>query len=147
MPQVQAVFLYNFAQFVKWPTKAFADANTPLTIGVLGNNTLGGALDATVRGETAGGRRLAVKYARRADDLQACHILFICRSEAGRLRGVLDAFRGIPTLTVSDIPRFCEQGGMINFLLDSGRVRFAINTQPANRAGLQISSKLLRLAY
>lgn len=147
MPQVQSVFLFNFAQFVKWPATAFAGPEAPLTIGVLGANTLGGALDATIRGESAGGRRLAVKYARRTEDLKACHIVFICRSEAGRLRAVLDAFRGVPALTVSDIPRFCEQGGMIHFLLDGGRVRFSINTRPAKGAGLQISSKLLRLAY
>lgn len=144
--QVQAVFLFNFAQFVKWPPSAFSDANTPLTIGVLGTNSLGGALEEAIRGETVGGRRLAVKYSSRADEVKNCHIVFICRSEAGRVRRILDTLRGLPVLTVSDIPRFCEQGGMINFLVEGGRVKFSINTLPLRKADLQVSSKLLRLA-
>jgi hypothetical protein len=145
--QVQAVLMFNFAQFVKWPASAFADGGAPLVIGVLGSNPFNGALEDAVRGESVGGRRLSVKYARRAEDLKGCQMLFISQSEAARIHSILDAFRGSAVLTVSDIPRFCEQGGMINFILESGRVKFAINTRPARSAGLQISSKLLRLAY
>lgn len=147
VPQVQAVFLFNFAQFVKWPPKVFADAGTPITIGVLGSNPFNGALDKAVKGENIGGRRLTVKYARQPEDLKNCHIVFISNSESGRVAALLDSYRGTSVLTVSDIPRFCEQGGMINFVLESGRVKFAINPRPAKSAGLQISSKLLRLAY
>ena len=144
--QVQAVFLFNFAQFVKWPPKAFPESAAPLTIGVLGTNPFGGAVEKTVRGETVDGRRMAVKYSRRAEDLKGCQIVFISQSESARLGAILGAFHGTSVLTVSDIPRFCEQGGMINFILESGNVRFAINTRSAKNAGLQISPKLLRLA-
>ena len=144
--QVQSVFLFNFAQFVKWPARAFPDSTSPLTIGVLGANPFGGTLESTIRGETVDGRRIAVKYARRAEDLRNCQIVFISQSEAGRVGAVLGAFQNTSVLTVSDIPRFCEQGGMINFILEGGQVKFAINTRPAKTAGLQISSKLLRLA-
>jgi hypothetical protein len=144
--QVQAVFLFNFAQFVKWPAKAFPEAGSPLTIGVLGTNPFGAALEKTVRGETVNGRRMAVKFSRRAEDLKSCQIVFISQSETARLGSILGSLQGTATLTVSDIPRFCEQGGMINFVLEGGQVKFAINTRPAKSAGLQISPKLLRLA-
>ena len=146
VPQVQAVFLFNFAQFVKWPAKAFPEATSPLTIGVLGANPFGGALDNTVRGETVAGRRMAVKYSRRAEDLKGCQIVFVGKSEAGRLGSILNAYQGTSVLTVSDIPRFCEQGGMINFVIEGGRVKFSVYTRSAKNAELQISSKLLRLA-
>ena len=144
--QVQAAFLFNFAQFVKWPPNAFADSSSPLTIGVLGANPFGGTLESTIRGETIDGRRMAVKYSRRPEDLRGCQIVFISKSEAGRLGAVLNALQNSSALTVSDIPRFSDQGGMINFLIEGGQVKFAINTRPAKNAGLQISSKLLRLA-
>jgi hypothetical protein len=144
--QVQAVFLFNFAQFVKWPSKAFPDSGSPLTIGVLGANPFSGTLENAVRGETVDGRRIAVRYSRRAEDLKDCQIVFVSQSESGRVVSVLGALQGTHALTVSDIPRFCEQGGMINFMLEGGQVKFSINTRPANNAGLQISSKLLRLA-
>jgi hypothetical protein len=146
VPQVQAVFLFNFAQFVKWPAKAFPDAGSPMTIGVLGANPFGGALDNTVRGETVAGRRMAVKYSRRAEDLKGCQIVFVSKSEAGRIGSILKTYQGSPILMVSDIPRFCEQGGMIHFIIEGGRVKFSINSQSAKNADLQVSSKLLRLA-
>jgi hypothetical protein len=144
--QVQSAFIFNFAQFVKWPSKAFRDSSVPLTIGVLGSNPFGGALESAVRGETVDGRRLNVRYSRRAEDLKDCQIVFVCQSEAGRLGAILGTFQSAAILTVSDIPRFCEQGGMINFMLEGGKVSFAINTHPAKNVGLQISPKLLRLA-
>jgi len=50
----QAVFLFNFAQFVEWPPSAFAGPTSPIVIGVLGENPFGTYLDETVRGEKVG---------------------------------------------------------------------------------------------
>lgn len=144
--QVQAAFLFNFAQFTKWPARAFPQPSSPLTIGVLGANPFGGALESTVGGETVDGHRMAVKYSRRADDLKSCQIVFISQSEAAQLDATLAAFQGTSVLTVSDVPRFCQRGGMINFIIDGGKVRFEINSSAARSAGLQISSKLLKIA-
>jgi hypothetical protein len=47
---------------------------------------------------------------------------------------------------VSDAARFTTRGGMIGFVLDDDRVRFDINLAAARRSGLQISSRLLRVA-
>jgi hypothetical protein len=49
-------------------------------------------------------------------------------------------------LTVSDLPQFSRRGGMIQFILDGNRVRFEVNLTPAERAGLTLSSELLKLA-
>jgi len=47
---------------------------------------------------------------------------------------------------VSDIPDFVQQGGMIQFVLRDGRVRFEVNLAPAQRNGLTMSSELLKVA-
>src|SRR5438094_9566146 len=80
--QVKAVFLFNFAQFVEWPTNAFPEARTPLVIGVLGDDPFGPFLDATVRRETVNGHPLAVQRYQRVDEIKECHILFISQSES-----------------------------------------------------------------
>jgi len=49
-------------------------------------------------------------------------------------------------LTVSDMPRFTERGGMVEFVVDSSRVRFQVNLTTAERAGLTLSSQLLKVA-
>jgi uncharacterized membrane protein len=42
--------------------------------------------------------------------------------------------------------RFTERGGMISLRLVGQKVRFDINMDAAERAGLKLSSQLLRLA-
>ncbi len=54
--QVKAVFLFNFLQFVEWPPAAFPDANSPVRIGILGDDPFGPALDEAVKNEAVSKR-------------------------------------------------------------------------------------------
>src|SRR5690349_20901076 len=58
--QIKAVFLFNFAQFVKWPSTAFTHANEPFCIGILGDDPFDAFLDETVRGEKIDGHPLVI---------------------------------------------------------------------------------------
>ncbi len=62
------------------------------------------------------------------------------------MKGLLAHLKANPVLTVGDIENFTKAGGVIAFTLEDNRVRFAINVDAAQRAGLKISSKLLSLA-
>jgi hypothetical protein len=141
------VFLFRFAQFVDWPPAAFADQQTPLVIGILGDDLIGSYLDETVRGELVNGHPLVVHRYRRLDDVnKSCHILFISRSESDRRDQIVTAMRGSNVLTVSDIGSFAEHGGIIQFVTANNKIRLSINLEAAKAASLTISSKLLRPA-
>jgi hypothetical protein len=144
--QLKAVFLFNFAQFVDWPASAFPNSQTPLVIGILGQDPFGSYLDETVRGETVHDRPLVVRRYRSVEEITTCHILFISRREGRRLKGILDSLRGRSVLTVSDADHFATHGGMIRFVTDHKRIRFRINLEAARAASLTLSSKLLRPA-
>ncbi len=144
--QVEAVFLFNFTQFVDWPPKAFADPSAPIVIGVLGSDPFGAALDEVVRGEVVQGRPLVVHRAQHIEELADSHILFISRSERARLAPVLATLKGSNVLTVSDLDGFATEGGMICFVLTDNKVRLRVNLEATKTAGLTLSSKLLRVA-
>jgi hypothetical protein len=144
--QVKSVFLFNFTQFVEWPANVFARANTPLVIGVLGEDPFGAYLDETVRGETANGRPLIVARYRRVQEVGDCQVLFISRSETDRLEQILASLVGKPVLTVSDVEGFARRGGMIDLATVVGKTQLRINLQAAKEAQLTLSSKLLRPA-
>jgi len=144
--EVKAAFLFNFMQFVEWPADASTHAGAPLLIGVLGEDPFGSLLENTIQGETIRGRPLTIKRKRHVADLKDCQLIFVCRSEMPRLREIVGALRGFPVLTVSDAEQFCRNGGMIGLIHEGGRIRFEINQEAAERCGLTISSKLLRLA-
>lgn len=137
--QVKAAYLYNFVKFIDWPSAA---RQGPLTICTAGMNPFGMTLDDLIRGESIGGRAIA---ARTIQSPQAdCDVVFVPRSVAAG--DYLRAARTAPILTVGETPDFVTQGGIINFVRDAGMVRFEIDQAAARRAGLVISSRLLRLA-
>jgi hypothetical protein len=144
--QLKAVFLFHFAQFVDWPSEAFPEAQTPLVIGVLGEDPFGAHLDETVRGEEVNNRPLVVQRYRQVEEVKTSHILFISRSEADRLEQIVAALKGRHILTVGDAIGFARHGGMIGFVTEKNKIRLRINLEAAKAANLTISSKLLRPA-
>ena len=56
------------------------------------------------------------------------------------------ALAELPVLVVSDAAAMLEQGAMINLRLEDGRIVFDVDLDAARRAGLAVSTKLLRLA-
>jgi hypothetical protein len=144
--QLKAVFLFNFAQFVQWPASAFADARSPFSICVLGEDPFGAYLDDTVRGEVIGERPLMVRRLQGMQEAAACQILFISSSEAARLGDVLEGVEGQPVLTVADFEGSSRRGVIIRFVSVNNRIRFRINVDAARASQLTISSNLLRPA-
>jgi len=144
--QVKAAYLFNFLKFVEWPDESFADPLAPIVIGVVGEDPFGNALPQVVIGKTVQGRDLVIRIYHAGEDLRGAHILFISASERKRLPMILSSLRGSSVLTVADTSGFLDAGGMIQFLNENGRVRFAINMDATGRAKLKMSSKLLSLA-
>jgi hypothetical protein len=143
--QVKAAYLFNFAKFVEWPASAFPGAGTPLVIGFIGKGPYGEAHDA-LAGRLAKGHKVQVKQFTRVEEVGGCHILFIAASERGRLKEILRALPATGVLTVSDIGHFCNSGGMIALVSRGERVQFEVHIGNAERAGLKLSSQMLKLA-
>jgi hypothetical protein len=146
--QVEAAFLYYFAKFVVWPAEAFPQQNSPITIGILGEDPFGDALETTVHNKTIDNHPFRIVHLdmKSLPEASRCQILFICPSEKRRLSEILAAVKNSSVLTVSKMDKFIQSGGMINFWLEDKKVRFEINDEPARRAGLKISAKLLNLS-
>lgn len=142
--QVKAVYLYNFGRFVQWP--AAATSNEAFTVCILGHDPFGAVLDTTLSGESIDNLKLVAKRISSPRDAAACHILFISSSESARTREILARVEKSPVLTVSDVPGFTANGGMIQFVLKENKVRFEVNLAAAEKAGLSFSSQLLKVA-
>jgi hypothetical protein len=143
--RVKAAFLYNFAKFVEWPPQAFKTPQDPIAICVLEPNPFGTALAELIRGKSIDGRPIVFRIVQEAEEAGACQILFVSASAEKRFRSLEGNLRPAGVLTVGEAPGFAADGGVLNFKLDAGRVRFEINLDAARRAQLNISSKLLSL--
>lgn len=144
--QVKAAFLFNFTQFVEWPAGAFASADAPFVICIVGDDPFGQALDQIVEGEAVGRHRIVVRRVSDALNLPACHLVFLSRSLQKNVDAVLDRVgTDASVLTVSDIEKFVARGGAIGLFLDRNHVRFEIGVKAAESQHLKLSSQLLSL--
>jgi YfiR/HmsC-like len=143
--EVEAAYLFNFTKFVKW-RPATNDARTSFPICVLGQDHLGEALDKTVSGEKIDGLPVTAVRVTTMEQAVTCRVVFVDESEQRRLASILPALSQAGVLTVSNMPGFADRGGIIQFHLVEGRVRFEVNLDAAESAGLTLSSDLLKVA-
>jgi len=141
---VKAVYLYNFGKFVDWPAAAAQD--DVFRICVIGNDPFGQTLDATLAGESIDNRKLIAVRIAFPREAVGCRVLFISASEGLRLKEILKSVDKSAILTVSDLPGFTSNGGMIQFVLQENKVRFEVNLAAAAKSGLTFSSQLLKVA-
>jgi len=144
--RLKAAFLYNFANFTTWPKDAFVSERSPLVFAVLGQDPFGKHLENTLKDKHLNGRPLELVHFKQLDDLGACHLLFVSRSELKKIDELHERLEGKPVFTVSDIDRYAHEGGVARLGIEDQRPVMEINTAAAKRAGLSISSQLLKLA-
>ena len=138
--RVKAAYIYNFTQYVEGPGDALGPG--PLTICVAGRNVFGDTLEAIVRDERIDDHPIAVRVILEPEP--GCHVLFIPLGAA--TPAYLRSARMAPVLTIGEASDFIAQGGIINLVREGGNIRFQIDQEAAERAGLRVSSRLLRLA-
>ncbi len=139
---VKASYLVRFAAFVEWPARAFATAQSPVTLCVAGRDPFGATLTRAAAGQTAYGRSLVVRRAPTAAAAGGCHILYVAR-DGGDVRRGLGSRPGMLVVTDAAV---APERGMIHFVLSDARVRFHIDQRAASASGLSVSSRLLNLA-
>jgi hypothetical protein len=144
--KLKAAFVYNFAKLAEWPEEAFTSQKAPLTIGILGTDHLGRMLEELVKNRRIEGRKIQVMRYKRLEDVGLCQVLFISDSEAERVQNIVRVLADRPILTVSDLPGFARQGGIIGLYQENDEMRFEVNRSAAKRANVRLSSKLLSLA-
>jgi len=144
---LKLAYLYSFGRYVEWPAGAFASADKPFVIGVLGADPFHGALDEIARSRRIQGRPIVARYFATSQDYQPCHVLFLARSvPQAEQDEVLRKLRGTAVLLVGESEGFAARGGGVNFYRDQENIRFEINVEALRAAHLQINAKLLSLA-
>ncbi|MDH3629152.1 MAG: YfiR family protein [Acidobacteriota bacterium] len=145
LQDLKAAYVVQFLRYVEWPEKHRAAEGEPLVIGVVGDSTMVDALDRFAT-ETIGGHPVRITNIIVGQDAERCHLLFVNTSKRNVAQRALLSVEGAGTLTVGDTRGFLDSGGMIELRIVDNSVRFEVNLSPSRDAGLNISSKLLRLA-
>lgn len=144
---VKATFICKFAPFVEWPPAALPARQSPISICIVGNDRVSELLSKAAAGQHAGDHPLSVRHVHSVAADGTCQIAYIAEADPTAVSAQLDALRGTPVLTVTDADRTPGAMGIIGFTIKDHRVRFRVDDATAEAGGLEISSKLLNLAY
>jgi hypothetical protein len=136
--------MLKLVNFVQWPSEA--SHTNDLVIGFIGADATSDALQRLSSGKSVNGKRIVIRRLAHDGDLKACQVIFVGAAERKNILSVLERLRGTSVLTVGESEGFGQHGGIINLLLSGDRIRFEVNSRAAERAHLQISSRLLPLA-
>ena len=140
---VKVGFIYNFTKFIQWPASTSMYATFNLC--VVGDNRLEDALQA-LEGKMVGIKPIKLHLNLSVEKLNVCQMLFVAEDDTGAISVLLKKADSMPIVAVSDSPDFISRGGMIGLVRDGTRLGFEVNLAPARRAGVQVSSQLLKLA-
>jgi hypothetical protein len=143
---IKAAYLYKFLGYVEWPPSAFASAQAPIAVGVVGAEDIAAELARTVAGRKVDGRDVVVVELRRGQSLAGLHALFVGNDQTARADALIRAAHPLGILTITDAAGALERGSVINFVRVGDNVRFEISIDAAERSGLKLSSRLLAVA-
>jgi hypothetical protein len=143
---VRAAFLFNFAKFTEWPAAVLAPGGA-LVLCVINDGAVGDMLRDLTKDRLIDGHApvvLSMKLG--VVTLESCRLLYASGLDRVQSAVLLESIKRTPVFTVSDLDDFTEIGGVARLFVENGTMKFAINLEAAQRAGLHLSSKLLSLA-
>lgn len=144
---LKAGYIYNFTKFIKWPEEATHEIrNRGLNFCLVGEDPFGEILDKFAEKLKKKNRNLVVRPQVSVEEMPQCHILFVSQSEKSNINPILLRVREYPVLLIGDTLGFAKKGIGINFFLQKNKIRFEINREALEGAGLVVSSELLNLA-
>ncbi len=141
--QLKAAFVLSFIRFVDWPPEL--GALEKLEVCALGPEVVGDAF-AALDGRRVRNRTIVFTHLATTEDTAACRVLFVEGAVGSQLTELLPNTSGTPVLTVGETTSFIPDGGIIAFTRDGNKIRFSVNLDASDRAGITIRSDLLRLA-
>jgi hypothetical protein len=141
--RIKAGIVYNLALAVNWPDSALPSG--VFVIGVVGQDVSDPQLS-HLAGKEVRRRELSLVERLASPAVGTAQIVYISRSEQSRLGDLLRSLASLPLLTVSEIDGFCEEGGMVQLRRDRNRIQLLVNRRATERAGLRLSSQLLKVA-
>jgi len=144
---LKAAYIYNFCNYVTWPTHVAPDK---FTVGVIGPALKSPNTISKIRklnGLFAKNRKITIHEIGTVEEYKPCDIVFVTGAEPDSLDLVAKLVKITdkkPVLVVTEVTNGMKQGAIINLVIVGGRIRYEINLPAAKAVDLEISSKVLR---
>jgi hypothetical protein len=143
--KVEAVFLYNFFNYITWPGYHAPEDMKQATICLAANDPVYAYLE-YIQHKKQTEREFSIRQMDSGTSLAGCQILFIRDVSDSELSTLHSLAAQNSVLLVSTKPDFVDGGGMIGLLPEGERMAIEIDNSELKQANFQVSSRLLDLA-
>lgn len=141
---VKALYLYNFATLIDWPTDY---RKGDFIIGVYGSKEgVYDNLKMKFEGKAIGSQEIVVKSFSSSTQINKAHILYVTPKNSSQISTLNSQFKGKSTLIVTEKDGNLNKGAAINFVVKGTSQKFEINKSNAKKHKLVIADRLLNLA-
>lgn len=143
---IRAAMLLNLARFVEWPAAKLDGSHPQFVVCILGVDPIGPYVDHFLENHFVSGKPVRVVHLESLNAAGSCHILYIAAGQSRKQnRALADVMKG-GVLTVSEEANTPGLNQVIGLPTVEEHVQIEVDLGAAQKAGLTISSKLLRLA-
>lgn len=144
--EIRAAMLINLTKFISWPAWKMDSAHPQFVICILGSDSIGPIADRYAQNQTVAGKPLQVRHISSVEAAASCNLLYVGVGEQKHINPVANELAKKGVLTVSESSNEAIPNQVIGLPTLKEHVHIDINLRAAQRTGLTISSKLLRLA-
>jgi hypothetical protein len=144
--EIRAAMLINLTKFIEWPAWKMDPAHPQVLICILGSDSIGPIAERYAQNQRVEGELLQVRHISSVDAATSCNLLYVGVGEQKHVDPVTDELAKKGVLTVSENSNATTPNQVVGLPTLNDHVHIDINLGAAQRTGLTISSKLLRLA-
>ena len=142
MSKAQANFIYNFTKFFDWPQ---SEKTGDFVIGVYGSKDLASELEKVTNGKKNVTQDIVVKHFSTFNQITKCHVIFVDNVNTSKINSI-HTKTGIHCLIIGDGNSAIENGAVIQFMIESNRLKYAFSKSNALKHGLKFHSKVSEMA-
>lgn len=143
---IRAAMLVNIPRFVSWPASKVDPAHPRILLCIVGSDPVKPSLDHLLQQEAGEAHILRVKHLNSFEGASGCDMVYAGHGEQHELREAAPGLLKAGVLVITERPNNNNPDQIIGLPTAEEHVRIEVNLTAAQRAGLTISSKLLRLA-
>jgi len=144
--EIRAAMLINLTKFIDWPTRKTDASHPQLLICILGSDSIGPIAERYAQNQSVDGKSLQVRHINTVEAASGCNLLYVGVGEQKHVDPVVEELTKKGVLTVSENSNASNPYQVIGLPTLNDHVHIDINLAAAQRTGVTISSKLLRLA-
>ena len=139
--QVYAGVIFHIMKYVEWP-----EAGNTMTVGVLNDNQLTAALNKVAAGKKIVFKNIEVVKFSDLSKLKNTNVLFVPQKMTSDLGDIANSVDASEVLVISEKKKEDQDGASINFIEQSGKLRFEVYEEVFTRTDLKMSEQLKKFA-